>query len=76
MMEPMMESLLAILADTGGRQEGTRAKMDANQERMEFNVNAWGMKCRKKRRRPVQKKQRPGEEPTRNEWKPKLRLAW
>jgi hypothetical protein len=39
-MEPMMEPLLAIMADIKASQEWAIAKMDAHQERMKTNMNA------------------------------------
>jgi hypothetical protein len=41
MTGPMMERLLAIIADTEASQERTIAKMDAHQKRMEASMNAW-----------------------------------
>jgi hypothetical protein len=41
MAEPMMECLLAIVADIKCSKEWTIAKMDAHWERMEATMNAW-----------------------------------
>jgi hypothetical protein len=40
MIEPMMECLLAIMADIKSSQEWMIAKIDAHQERMEVSMNA------------------------------------
>jgi hypothetical protein len=49
MMEPMLECLLAIMAETKASQEQMTAKMDAHQERMEANMNAWRNKMKASR---------------------------
>jgi hypothetical protein len=46
MTEPMMERLLASLADTKASQERAKVKMDAHHERIEGNMNAWRNKMK------------------------------